>query len=213
MTQTGYSVLKDHFDKLFLGGYPGNGLEQIRDTYQFAFNTKIHLYDIYQTNLRVANNPISKIITLAGPDNPDIESGIIPCIDEMNCVNIFDKSYHMGLTEDNVNDYAEYVYSSMVTVVSADSLYNLTDPISRTCSPYSVFLNFCPLYFTYHHIKYVDPELVESCSIFKDTICRYVCSEEDVEMILKSLSSSKYSSTFEGIYSTMTCNNTVELNW
>ena len=50
MATTGYSLLKHHFDKLILGGYPryfyGNGLEPIRDTYEKAFNRKINLLDV-----------------------------------------------------------------------------------------------------------------------------------------------------------------------
>jgi len=213
MTRTGYFVLKDHFDKLLLGGYPGNGLEQIKDTYQFAFGTKIHLYDVYQTNLRVMNNPINKIITLVGPDNPDLKMGIIPCLDDMNCVSVFDKEYFMGLTTESINDYAMQVYSAMVTIVSADHLFSLVDPISRMSSPYSSFLNFCPLYFTFHHIKTVAPDLMCDCNTFISILDRYTCNEEDAEKILDFLYKSKYSPCFEDIYSAMTCNNTVELNW
>ena len=213
MTQTGYAVLKTHFDKLFVGGYPGNGLEQLRDVYQFAFNTKINLFDIYQTNLRVGNNPISKIVTLVGPANDDIKRGIIPCIDSVNCVSVFDKNYLRGLTEDNIASYVKAVYMAMDNIMCADPLYNIPDG-TVIDNPYLIFLRCCPFYFTYHHILHVDPDMIYRCNdIFIDWLeRRAICdSVEEAQKVLESMATTKYSTTFEGIYSTLTCKNTVQL--
>lgn len=213
MTPTGYAVLKMHFDQLFTKGHYGNGLEQIRDVYKFAFDTKIHLYDIHQTNFRVNNNPISRIVTLIGPKNDELHTGIIPCIDSINSVNIFDKKYLMGLTEDNVVDYAEEVYMAMHNVLSADPMYNLPDGIVVD-NPYLIFLRCCPLYFTYNHILTVDHDLIDKCAdIFIDFLERRgICySAEEAKKVLNSMATNKYSTTFEGIYSTLTCKNTVKL--
>ena len=213
MTRTGYADLKIHFDKLFVGGYPGNGLEQIRDVYKYAFGNKIHLYDIYQTNLRVGNNSICRIVTLIGPENDDIKSGIIPCIDSINCVSVFNKEYLQGLTSNNINSYIADVYDAMVNIMIADPLYNVSDPIARY-NPYCAFLKCCPFYFTYHHIKYVNPDIIDNCTEqFTNILEKYICDAEDAPKVMESIAASRYSTDFEEIYSTMTCKGTVELFW
>ena len=62
MATTGYAVLKKHFDRLFVGGYPGNGFEPIRTVYETAFDRKINLFDVYHTELWCAHNSIISII-------------------------------------------------------------------------------------------------------------------------------------------------------
>lgn len=213
MTPTGYAILKTHFDQLFTKGHYGNGLEHIRDVYRFAFDTKINLYDVHQTSFRVANNPISRIVTLIGPRNDELQKGIIPCIDSISCVNFFDKKYLMGLTEDNIVDYAGEVYAAMDNVLSADPMYNLPDGVIVD-NPYLIFLRCCPLYFTYHHILTTDPDLIGKCTdTFTDFLERRgICdSTEEAKNVIRSIATSKYSTTFEGIYSTLTCKNTVKL--
>lgn len=213
MTQTGYAILKTHFDTLFLSAKIGTGYEHIRDVYSKAFATKLHMYSIHQSNLRVANNPIGKIVTLIGPNNDEIKKGIIPCIDTINCVSVLNKEYLMGLSEDNIEKYVEDIYMAMDNVMSADPLYNLPNG-TIIDNPYLIFLRCCPLYFTYHHIAYVDPDMIDRCaSIFIDHLERQgICdSTEEAKKVLESMASTKYSTTFEGIYSTITCNNTVQL--
>lgn len=213
MTPTGYAILKTHFDTIFQSGKIGTGYEHIRDTYHKAFGTQINLYDIHTTKLSVANNPISKITTFIGPKNDDLKKGIIPSIDSINCVNILDKQYLMGLTDDSIASYVEDIYMAMDNVMTADPLYNLPDGVVID-NPYLIFLRCCPLYFTYHHIAYVDPDMIPKCAqIFIDHLERKgICdSTEEAEKVLESMASTKYSTTFEGIYSTLTCNNTVQL--
>lgn len=213
MTQTGYAILKTHFDSIFLSARSGNGLEQLRDVYKKAFNTKINLYDIHQSNLRVSNNPISKIVTLIGPKNDEIKKGIIPCIDSINCVSLLDKKYFMGLNEDNISNYVEDIYMAMDNIMCADPLYNLPDS-AVIDNPYLIFLRCCPFYFTYHHIAYVDYDMIGRCrDIFIDHLERSaICdSTEEAEKVLDSMATNNYSTTFEGIYSTLTCKNTVQL--
>lgn len=213
MTQTGYAILKTHFDTIFQSAKLGTGYEHIRDTYHKAFGTQINRYSIHTSSLSVANNPISKITTFVGPKNDDLKKGIIPSIDTIHCVNVLDKQYLMGLSDYNIANYVEDVYMLMDNVMTADPLYNLSDSIIID-NPYLIFLRCCPLYFTYHHIAYVDPDMIPKCAqIFIDHLERKgICgSTEEAEKVLKSMASTKYSTTFEGIYSTLTCNNTVQL--
>ena len=211
MTRTGYVALKNHFDTIFIKKHGiGNGYEQIRDVYTYAFGTKIHLYDVYHTNLRVANNAIDKITTLIGPENDDLKHGIIPCLDTLQCVNILKKEYMMGLTENNVDDYIMDVYNAMCNIMIADPLYNVSDNIARS-NPYCAFLKICPFYFTYHHIAYVDADLINRNNAFEHILEKYICDVDDASKILESLAHNKYSTDFEEIYSTMTCNRTVDI--
>lgn len=64
MTRTGYTAIKKHFDGLMCSSINTtvSGLAQIKDTYELAFGTKIHMYDVYQTSVKLPNNPINKII-------------------------------------------------------------------------------------------------------------------------------------------------------
>lgn len=213
MTPTGYAILKTHFDTIFEKAKHGTGYEHIRDTYEKAFGTQINLYNIHTTKLSISNNPISKITTFIGPKNDDLKKGIIPSIDSINSVNILDKRYLMGLTDDTIANYVEDIYMAMDNVMTADPLYNLPDS-TVIDNPYLIFLRCCPLYFTYHHIAYVDPNMVPKCAqIFIDHLERKgICdSTEEAEKVLESMASTRYSTTFEGIYSTLTCNNTVQL--
>ena len=213
MTPTGYAILKTHFDTIFEKAKHGTGYEHIRDTYEKAFGTQINLYNIHTTKLSISNNPISNITTFIGPKNDDLKKGIIPSIDSINSVNILDKRYLMGLTDDTIANYVEDIYMAMDNVMTADPLYNLPDS-AVIDNPYLIFLRCCPLYFTYHHIAYVDPDMVPKCAqIFIDHLERKgICdSTEEAEKVLESMASTRYSTTFEGIYSTLTCNNTVQL--
>lgn len=213
MTETGYAVLKTHFDTIFRSAKLGTGYEHIRDTYHKAFGMQINRYSIHTTKLSVSNNPIGKITTFVGPKNDDLKKGIIPSIDSINCVNIFDKQYLMGLNDDNIAAYVEDVYIAMDNVLMADPLYNMPDR-AVIDNPYLIFLRCLPLYFTYHHIAYVDPDMIPKCAkIFIDHLERQgICdSTEEAEKVLESVISTKYSTTFEDIYSTLTCNNTVQL--
>lgn len=210
MTRTGYSVLKTHFDSILNGGYHSTGLEQLRDVYTYAFGTKIHLYDVIQTPLRVSNNAVSKIVTLIGPKNDDLKCGFIPCLGALNCVSVFDKEYLKGPTEDNIDAYVMDVYNAMCNIMTADHLYNLSDSVARA-NPYCAFLKVCPFYFTYHHIVYTDPDLISRCGAFEHILEKYICDSEDAPKVLKSIGSNKYSTDFEDIYRVMTCNNSVEI--
>lgn len=210
MTRTGYSVLKTHFDSIFTGSYHSNGLEQIRDVYSYAFGTKIHLYDVFQTQLRVSNNAVNKIITLIGPDNDDLKRGFIPCLGALNCVSVFSKEYLKGFNESNIDAYVMDVYNAMCNILTADPLYNVSDSVARA-NPYCAFLKICPFYFTYHHIAYVDPDLISKCEAFEHILEKYICDSEDAPKVLKSIGSHKYSTDFEDIYRVMTCNNTIDI--
>ena len=214
MTRTNYIALKEHFDRLIIGShYHSNGLEQIRDVYRYAFGQKIHIYDVYQTSLRERNNCINKIISLVGPANDDIKTGIIPCLDDIACVNIFNNDYFKGITTENIDDYVIDVYIAMTNVMIADPMYNVSDAIARA-NPYCAFIKLCPFYFTYHHILDTNPDIIGYCKSFRNILEKYICkNDEDIDKVLESICTRKFSSDFEDIYSTMTCNNTVELFW
>ena len=211
MTRTGYAAIKKHFDGLMRGSINTtvSGLAQIKDTYELAFGTKIHMYDVYQTSVKLPNNPINKIITLVGEKDDSIKTGIIPCLNDICAVNILDKDYFMGLTLDNVNEYVMFVYQSMCNIMIGCPMYNLSDKIAMN-NPYVAFLKVCPFYFTYHHLKYVNPNVLD-CLALKEILEKYICDVEDIPTILHSIQSNKYSEDFEDIYKTMTCNGTVEI--
>lgn len=210
MATTGYVALKDHFDRFIKGAYRGNGLERIRDVYEDAFGKKINLYDVYQSSLRVSNNAINGIITLVGPSDDNIKTGIMPCGGDLVSVSVLSADYLKGINASNIDSYVMEIFAAMKVIVFGDNLANnLNDKIARNI-PYCAFLRMCPFYFTFHHINTCFPDMI-GASAFSDILEKYFCGEEDIEKIMKSLCSRKYDPSFEGIYSTMTCNNTVDL--
>lgn len=211
MANTEYAVLKKHFDKLIYGaGYPG-GLEPIRDTYERAFNIKINLYDVYQTNSKFYRNPLNGIITLIGPkSNNVIPSGIIPCNNDVFSVNVFDEDIFKDSDSIDAESYIYDVYKSMKNVVEMDTFYSC-DSKARE-NPYLAFIKCCPLYFTFHHIKDTKPELLKK-DVFIDLIEKYIVVASDSNAIYESMLSTKYSTDIDIIYNTITAKNTVELFW
>ena len=210
MTNTGYIALKNHFDRVFKSGHPGNGLEQIRDTYFYAFNKFLGQYSIYQTPIRLANNPVNTLVTLIGPQSDNIPVGIVPCLNTINSVSCFSNEYFLSIDSSNISKYIDDIIQSMESTMSADSLYNC-DP---SVGPYIKFLKTLPMYLTYHHVKGINSELVNSqksqfCEwMLKHMICK---SEKDAESIFDSISENKFVSTFEKIYKVITCENTISL--
>lgn len=208
MTRTGYAVMKQHFDKIMTTGTP-NPLAQIKDTYEFAFGTKIHMYDVYETSVRLPNNPITKIVTLVGEKDDSIKTGIIPCLNDICVVDICDKDYFKGVNEENVDEYIMHIYRAMFNIMIANPLFSMHDKIARD-NPYIAFLKICPFYFTYHHTRSVYGKSSDR-EIFKELLEKFICNTDDISDIMESMISNKYSSDFEDIYRTMTCNGKIEI--
>lgn len=207
MVRPGYVALKEHFDKFIRGGYPNNGLERIRDVYYEAFDKSINLYDICQSQLRVSTNPINTLILLTGPDE-SIKCGLIPCETDTAYVTVLSDDYLKGVNDENINEYIKEVFSTMWNVISYDALSRSFEKIQS--SPYCEYLAMCSFYFTFHHIFTCFPHLT-GAKAFNDILEKYYCTSDDIEKVMESLHKNRFSTSFEKIYSTMTCNNTIDL--
>lgn len=213
MATTGYAVLKKHFDRLFVGGYPGNGFEPIRTVYETAFDRKINLFDVYQTELKCAHNPISAIITLVGPTSDDsiLSTGKIMCDNSVVYVESLSDSILKGIDKDDFDGYVNFVYQCMREVVHMDRFYAASDEEARR-NPYVAFVKCIPMYFTFHHIKEHVSSDVFSLNPFKELMDKYILADEELTpKVLESLNNTKYSEDPCLIYRAMTCANTIEL--
>ena len=219
MIKSGYHVIKDHFDGIMNGTrIKGNGLEGIRDVYEDSFGTRISKYDVYTTNLRMSTNPISQIITLVGPADPDLKIGIIPTISMtgsgLACVSLISKDFLNGFDANNVAEYIHTIYHSIENIMIADRLYSMPDRIAIN-NPYCIFLKCYPLYMTFYHMLTIGGNMqdcyIQAVDEFKDIVDKYIVSGDDSEKVLKSLTDSKYSENFEDIYRALSCKGEVEL--
>lgn len=214
MTKSGYMVLKDHFDNLFKIQSPGTGFERIRETYKEGLNFPIGLYDVNSTEISIANNPIRFFTTLVGPDNDemDIPIGIIPAYDNIHSVNFIDKKYFLGLDEDNVVDYMVTVFDAIENLLKADSMYSIRLSANYP-NPYLEFLHILPIYITFNHIREVNYSMI---GVLRKHILnwleKFACdSMDDAKLLFKSMEDNDYYNTFENVYRTVTCDNTIVL--
>lgn len=204
--KTDYVKLKRHFDKLLFGGYPYNtGLEPIRDTYKYAFNNEINLYDAYESKMNIMGNPITSLISLVGPDDDEIplQRGIMVVGNSLACVSVFADGILKGSIE---KCYIDEVFKSMSNVVASDQLYR--PDILAIQNPYMTFIKTIPLYMTYHHINECAPSICDD-SIFINIIKKYYCADDDTEKLYDSLTSTKFSEDIDEIISTITCKGTI----
>ena len=211
--QNGYSSMKDHFDKLILGGYPANtGLEPIRTTYEKAFDTAINLIDVYESSIEVSTNPVQSIITLVGDPENDIPTGLIATGGKLAFVSHVDNSIFKPFSDERIaKSYIEFIYNAMLGIVKMDILHKSDREADG--NPYLILLKAFPLYFTFHHIKTAKPELLKFEN-FEDIFEKYIAnSTEDAVEIFESLNSKEYTRDIDLIYSAVTSNNTVCLFW
>lgn len=209
MANTEYAILKHHFDRLIFSSSIGTGLEPIRDTYEVAFGMKIHQFDIYQTQLKSSRNPINAIVTLVGPEQErTVPTGIISSANDICSVSVFWDDIFKGIRSEDGPSYINTVYHAMDNVVMMDRFY-ASDIVARE-NPHMTFIKACPFYFTYHHIKESLNHLLDE-KVFIELLEKYIANPDDVGEIMKSISTRKYSADPEVIYSTMTCNGTIEL--
>lgn len=214
MTKSGYMVLKDHFDKLFTTPYNGTRCENIRDTFKNGLGVGIGDYDVYTTNISIANNPVNCFTTIVGadPEDFDIPTGIIPSYKELHSVNFIDREYFLGLFEENTLDYFVTVFDAIENILQADSLYSIRISLSNP-NPYLEFLHMLPIYIAFNHVRYVDADRIE---VLRKPILnwleKFACdSMEDAKNIYNSMVNNKYYDTFEKIYKVITCDNNVIL--
>lgn len=213
MSATAYAKLKDHFDKLVLGGYPKNTrLEPIRTTYEDMFDMRIDRQDVYETKLLIPSNPISSIITLVGPETDSndncIPTGLIGSNESnVHYINHFTSDSFMDNEESN-EKYIKEVFRIMYDIMEYDRFaINLYKNIPS--NPYVCTLSTYPFYFTYHHAKEVYPNLITS-KVFYELLEKYYVDEKDLQdKLMDSLYNSKYTPDTERIYSIMTCKNTI----
>lgn len=205
---TDYAIIKEHFDRLFIGGYPySNGLEPIRDVYEQMFDRKINLYDVYKTDFtKFRNNPTDSITTLVGPEPNESENfpdGFIPCRNSITFVNVLPESIFKGIDQDQASWYINSIYNCIDAIVSKDSFYGYR---SARNNPHTAFLRLIPIYLTYHHVLDCASYLIDD-EIFQDIIDRDVTNEN----LLEQLKNSKYSTIEEEIYSMLTDKNKIQL--
>jgi len=213
---TAYGALKHHFNKLLMGGYQSNnGLEPIRDVYEKAFDIKINLFDVYQTQIRDSHNPVGAICTLLGPepeseDEKDIPTGILweEQTNGLISVNTFSDEILKGINEDTARWYISRVYKSMLDVVQYDQFYK-SDMIARN-NPYMTFVKCVPLYFTFHHVAECIPRMYNR-DIFRDLIEKYTYAGDTTELILSSLENSSYTEDVTQIYSIVSAKGKADL--
>lgn len=211
---TSYTVLKHHFNKLIMGGYPNNtGMEPLRDTYEEAFDKKIGLYDIYETAINNQHNPISYICTLIGPDSDEeIPGGILWQDNGRNSivsVNVFSENILKGNMEDKeADEYIISVYKAMHNVIQMDRFYK-SDTIAKN-NPYMIAIKCIPLWFTFFHIQDCMPRLYNR-KVFKNLIEKYLYSGSLSDDIISNIENSKYSEDLNKIYNSITYGNKIKL--
>lgn len=215
--KTPYATLKHHFDKLLIGGYPNNSnLDPIRDTYTYAFDRPINLFDVYTSHFRgiSSHNPISALVTLVGPKDEielGVPEGIMECNGEIVSVNIFSRDIFKGFSKDIDKEYyIRNVYDSMNKIVEMDVFFR-NSSFSRN-NPYSLFVRCLPFYFTFHHIQDCVPNEIDN-KIFKELIEKYITTGDDADILLSSVMSRKYSENIDDIISTMTAKNKIFLSF
>lgn len=213
MSTTKYSILKEHFDKLILGGYPqSTGLEPIRSTYENTFNMNINRQDVYQTKFNISTNPIKGIITLIGPepkDGNDIPTGLIG-MDENNVFYISHFTNDILKPSDEyAKSYIRSVFEAMRQITEFDQF--CVNPFKNaSIHPYVATLYAYPFYFTFQHIRTALPHLIDHDEFF-NILEQYYMDSEFIPDVLKSLKENKYSDDTEVIYSLMSCKNTISI--
>lgn len=214
MPATKYALMKEHFDKLVLGGYPQNtGLEPIRSVYNHTFNMGINRHDIYQTSILIPTNPINAIVTLLGPakgkDDIDIPTGLIG--ENEN------KVYYVNHITNDVfknpdkygKDYIENVFDTMHMMIKFDRFY--LDPFKYGINnPYIATIYSYPIYFTFQHIRTALPDLMDNTA-FVDIMEKYYMEKEYIPKVIEGLKTCRYTDDPQKIYSIMSCNNTISI--
>lgn len=213
MSTTKYSILKEHFDKLILGGYPqSTGLEPIRSTYENAFNMNINRQDVYQTKFNIPTNPIKGIITLLGPnpkDDTDIPTGLIG-MDESNVYYITHFTNDiLKVTDEYAKNYIRNVFEAMRFIMEFDQF--CINPFKHASNnPYIATIYAYPFYFTFQHIRTCFPHLIDHDEFF-NILEQYYMDSEFIPEVLKSLKENKYSDDTEVIHSLISCKNTIPI--
>ena len=204
-----YGALKTHFDKLVNINFLENpfATDLLKRLYLEAFGIKTGMYDVYRTNIYNCNNPIKSIVTFIG----DTESekippeGVVMDYHGLVYVNVLNKSIL-----NNGIEYINKIYKSIDDVVKLDILYRDIDFAKN--NPYCMLLRLIPFYKTFHHIKISKPDMMDK-DIFKALLLdeKIVNNDDDAELLLKSISTGRYTDEPWRIYNTMTCNNSIRV--
>ena len=207
-----YGNLKVHFDKLITQPpVPNHTIDPIRGLYHEAFNRKISLFDVYRTHLNTNFNPVNNIISLVGDDNhKPLATGIMADHNGLVYIDAFSEDILRPMGVEEARKYIFQIYHDMDVIVSQDPLYNDLEFAKK--NPYSMYLRVIPLYIAFHHVGTTMPVALD-WGIFEEIIRikRMTVSEEDTDMILKSLSTGKYSDEPWRVFSAVSCSNSIEL--
>lgn len=207
-----YGNLKVHFDKLLTQPpAPVHTMDPIRGLYHIAFNRKITLFDVYRTHLNTNFNPVNNIITLVGDDkHKPLATGVMADYNGLVYINAFSEEILRPMDQETARKYIRQIYKDMDVIVSQDPLYN--DIKFARKNPYSMYLRVIPLYVAFHHVGSIMPNALD-WGIFEEIIREKMIavSDEDIDMILKSMSTGKYSDDPWNVFSAVSCSNSIEL--
>ena len=207
-----YGNLKVHFDKLLTQPpAPNHTIDPIRGLYHIAFNRKITLFDVYRTHLNTNFNPVNNIITLVGDDkHKPLATGVMADYNGLVYINAFSEEILRPMDQETARKYIRQIYKDMDIIVSQDPLYN--DIKFARKNPYSMYLRVIPLYVAFHHVGSIMPNALD-WGIFEEIIREKMIAvtDEDIDMILKSMSTGKYSDDPWNVFSAVSCSNSIEL--
>lgn len=207
-----YGNLKVHFDRLLTQPPASNHtMDPIRGLYHIAFNRKITLFDVYRTHLNTNFNPVNNIITLIGDDkHKPLATGVMADYNGLVYINAFSEDILRPMDQETAKKYIRQIYKDMDVIVSQDPLYN--DIKFARKNPYSMYLRVIPLYVAFHHVGTIIPNALD-WGIFEEIIREKMIAiaDEDVDMILKSMSTGKYSDDPWNVFSAVSCSNSIEL--
>ena len=212
MVVTAYAALKTHYNKVLKTNVTTTGLERIRTTYDRSCLGNINPFGIATTNLSLGTcNPIRKIITLVGPEYKceNIKTGVVISDGELCFIDIITSDFYKDVKA-NMSAYIKSVYKSMSTVVSFDEFHRSYALAAE--NPYCSLVRSYAMYFTYHHIKDCYPEYIdENIGVFKDIIETDITAGEDVDLVIHSLTTSRYTEDPEKILGIINAGGKAEL--
>ena len=208
-----YSSIKDHFDKIILGGHPlSNGLEPIRDTYEKMISAKIPQYDIYWSSMEIRTNKINSIFTLVSVDEKysidKLSYGLMPYSTNLiGYCNILPPEVRFMKIGNNATKYIRNIYHTIESIAEFDDLYD-----SSNKSPHCIFLRAMPIYLTFHHINTVAPYAIDEYEDEFIRLCNKLTTDESAGYdMFHYMKQNRFYRSEEDIYRILTVDNTIKL--
>lgn len=205
--RSGYSVLKEMFDRLKTGDAIPIPFDNVTNIYRDAFGVKLSYFPKYVFTINVYNNPIRRIVVFCTTNGDSIHCGVIPTADGPDYICYIDECFDHAITPENVDKYIEQIYNIMHGVISKD-IFNTCGPDE----PYGIFIRAIAFYMTFHHVYNVAFDALNNTNenVFDKYLERFIANKEDIPKVMQSISGEKYNPTFESICRIMTCDDTVK---